>query len=116
MWREALRVAHLGVTDGLSPDGTLIDVPFNFVVALRDVSGKQSYPREAQQIDRFELPVSDDHLRDWVRQGQEAAAAIPSRENLLESIHQPDSRFDWEVTLCSLTDGSDVCRFSSGRG
>ena len=82
----------------------VLDVPFNHLVALRDVTWKQSYPREAQQIDQFELPVSDDDLRNWVRQGREAAL-ISSRENLRESIYQPDSGFDWLGQTLTLRDG-----------
>ena len=44
----------------VSPDGTLFDVHIHLLVALRDVTGKQTYPREAGQIDQFELPVSDE--------------------------------------------------------
>ena len=92
-----------------SPDGTLIDVPFNHLVALRDVTGKQSY----QQIDQFELPVSDHDLRNWVRQGQEAAAVITSRGNLPESIYQPDSGFDWEGSDFVAARRFCACCFSS---
>ena len=46
-----------------SPDGTLVDV----LLALRDVIGTQTYPREVEQNDQFELPVSDDDLRNLVR-------------------------------------------------
>ena len=88
-----------------SPDGTLIDVPVNNLVALRDVAGRQSYPRVAQQIDQFDLPLGDDDLRNWVRQGQEAAAVISSRENLPE-YHLP----------ASLQDGCVRPVFSSDRG
>ena len=60
----------------VSPDGTLIDVHINLLAAPRDVTGTQTYPREAEQIDQFELLVSDEDIRNWVRQGQEAAAVI----------------------------------------
>ena len=59
------------------PGGTLVDVPINHLVALRHVTGKQTCPREP--------PVGDDDLRNWVRQGQEAAAVIFGREILPES-------------------------------
>ena len=42
--------------------------------------------REAEQIEQFELPVTDDELSNWVRQGQKAAAVISSRETLPESL------------------------------
>ena len=32
----------------------------NLLVALRDVAGKQTYPRDAEQIDQLKLPTSDD--------------------------------------------------------
>ena len=79
-----------------SRDGALVDGLCSHLVALRDIIGKQTYPREAQQFDQFELAVSDDDFRDWVRQGQQAAVVISSRENLLASIFQPDSGFYWE--------------------
>ena len=85
-----------------SPDGTLVYVPIDHLVARRDVTGKQTYPREAQQIGQYELPVSDDDLRNWVRQGQ----VISSREDLYESICQPDSGFDWEGQSLLLQDAS----------
>ena len=70
---------------------------FNHLVALRDVTGKQTYPREAQQIDQFLLPISDDDLRKRVREGQEAAAVISSRENLPEYTRQHEFRiWHWE--------------------
>ena len=34
----------------VSPDGTSIDVVLSHLVALRDLIGKQIYPREAKQI------------------------------------------------------------------
>ena len=34
----------------VSPDGTLIGVHINFLVALRDAVGKRTHPREAEQI------------------------------------------------------------------
>ena len=74
----------------------------NHLVALRDVTGKQTYPREAQQNDQFELPVSDEDFRNLVRQGQEAAAVISSRENLLQSNYKLESGFDWEGQTSSL--------------
>ena len=95
-----------------SHDGTLIDVPFNHLVALRDVTGKQSSPREAQQVDQFELPVSGDDLRNWVRQGQEAAIVISSRENPLSPSTSLIPDLTGRVRLrrfCEL-------RFSSDRG
>ena len=55
----------------------LTDVPVNHLVALRDVTGKQTYPREAEQIDQFELPVCDEDFCNWLRQGPEAAAVSP---------------------------------------
>ena len=88
-----------------SSDGTLADVPIKHLVALRDVTRKQTYPTETEQIDQFEVPVSDDDLRNRVRQGQEAAAAISSHENLPESMYHPDSGFDWEGQTLSLQDG-----------
>ena len=51
----------------VSPDGTLIDVPTTHLVALRDVTANQTYPREVEQIDQFELPVSDEDFRNYKR-------------------------------------------------
>ena len=78
-------------------------MPFNHLVALRDVTGKQSYLREAQQIDQFELPVMTTSVTGCVR--DEDAAVISSRENLLGSIYQPDSGFDWDGQSLSLQHG-----------
>ena len=58
--------------------------------------GLWSRPEVAEQIDQFELPVSDEDLPDWVRQGREAAAVMSNRENLPESIYKPESGFDRE--------------------
>ena len=82
-----------------STDDTLVDVPLNHLEALRDVTGKQTDPTEAQQIDQLELPISDDDLHNWVRHGQEAAV-ISSRENLPESIYRPAPDFTGRVRLC----------------
>ena len=82
-----------------SPGGALVDVLTNHLVALRDVTGRQTYPMEAEQIDQFELPVRGCDLRNWERQGQEAAAVISSRDNL------PESGCDWEGRTLSLQDG-----------
>ena len=81
-----------------SPDGTLFDVPFNHLVALRDVTEKQSHPREAQHTDQFELPDIDDDLLNWVRQGQEAV--IFSRENLLSPPTSSIPEKTGSVRLC----------------
>ena len=40
----------------VSPDGTVIDVHINHLVALRNVTGKQAYPTCSEQNDHFELP------------------------------------------------------------
>ena len=42
-----------------------MDVLINHPVAMWDVTGKQIFPREAEQIDHVELPVSDGDLRHW---------------------------------------------------
>ena len=62
----------------MSPDGTLMDVDVNHLVALRNVTGKQTYPREAEQIDHFELPVSGEDFRNWVHQGQRGRCGLQS--------------------------------------
>ena len=87
-----------------SPDGSLIDVHIILFGAMRDVAGKQTHPREAEQIDQFELPVSDED-RNWVRPGHEARAVISNRQNLPQSICKPGSGFDWEGQTLSLRDG-----------
>ena len=51
----------------ISGDGTLIDVPTNHLVALRDVTGKQTNPREVELIDQLELPVRDEDFRNYNR-------------------------------------------------
>ena len=68
-------------------------VHFNFLVALLDVDGKQTYTKEAEQIDQFELPVSDEDLRNWVRQGRDAVSVISTRESLHESIYKHELGF-----------------------
>ena len=88
-----------------SPGGTLVVVPSNHLVALRDVTGKQTLPREAEQIDEFEPPVSENENPDWVRQGQEAVAVISRRESY-EFDYQPDPVIDWEGQTLSSQDGS----------
>ena len=84
--------------------GSLIVVHINLLAALRDVTGKQTCPREAEQIDQYELLVSDEDLRNWVRWSQEAAAVISSRENLPESIYKLESGFGWEGPTLLLRD------------
>ena len=44
-------------------------VHFNFLVALLEVAGKQTYPEEAERIDQFEFQASVEDLRNSVRQG-----------------------------------------------
>ena len=80
-------------------------MPVNHLVALRDVTGEQTYLREAEHIDQFELPVSENEIRDWAGQEQEAVAVIAQRESLPEFLYQPDSGFDWEGPTLSLQDG-----------
>ena len=81
------------------------------------VTGKQTYPGKAEHIDHLELPVSNDDLRNCVRQRQEAAAVISSRENLPDSNFQPESGFDWEGQSLSVAARRFRARhFSSDRG
>ena len=47
----------------VSSDDTLTEVLINHRVALLDVSGKQTYPSQAGQIDQFEFLVVDWELR-----------------------------------------------------
>ena len=55
--------------------------------------GKQSYPREGEQFDQFELPVSREEFT-WKRQGLEAVAVMSSRETLPVFAYNPDSGLD----------------------
>ena len=89
----------------VSFDNTLMSVHINLLVTFRDVTGMQSHPRETEQIEQFELPVSDEDLRNWVRQGQEADAVISNREHHPESIYKSESGFDWERQTLLLQDG-----------
>ena len=82
----------------VSPDGTLIDAHINHLLALRDVTGKQTYPREAEQIDQFELPVSDEDFRNWVRRRSSSCRGEIFPNKL-------GSGFDWEGQTLSLQDG-----------
>ena len=92
--------------------GTLVEVPFNNLVALRDVTGEQSYPGEAQQIYQFQLLVSDDDLRSWVRQGQEAAAVIARIFPSPSTSLIPDLNGKARLCRCKTV----LCHFSSDRG
>ena len=82
-------------TDGssaiVSPDGTLIEVPVNHRVALLDVSEEQTYPSQAENTDQFELLVSEERLRQRLRQGQVAVSVISGLEGLPGSTD--DRRF-----------------------
>ena len=84
----------------VSSAGILAGVRINFSVALLDVAGKQTCPREAGQIDQFERPVSGEEFRNWVRQGRDTAAVISNLDSLLGSGCKPDSGIDWEGRTC----------------
>ena len=78
-----------------------VDVPINHLVVLRDVTGKQTYPRRQKQLtsSSFQSVVKDD-FRNWVPQGQEAAAVVSSPENLPESSTSLIPVFTGRGRLC----------------
>ena len=103
---EGVACDPLSVTGGGWSDGTLTGVHINFLVVMRDVARKQTYPEEAEHIDQFGLPAIDKDLRTWVRQEQDAAAAVISnRKNLPESTYKHESAFDREGRTLLLQDG-----------
>ena len=94
----------------VSPDGTLMDVRVHHLVALLDVTGKQTFPRVAEQIDQSELPVSDGEFLTYF------AALISSRENLPESNYKPDSGFRLGGPDFVISRWFHALRFSPDRG
>ena len=93
----------------------LTDVPVNHLVALRDVTGKQTNPREAEQIDQFELPVCDEDFCNWLRQGPEAAAVSPIAKIFLSQITSLSRASTGMVRLCRYKTVSCVPVFAGSR-
>ena len=85
----------------LSSDNMLNVVSVNHRVELLNVTGKQTYPSQAEQIDHFEFPVVKWRLCSRLRHGQEADV-ISILEGLPESTNERTSGLDLEGQALSF--------------